>query len=78
MNKPTKRWIEKKVENYIILFSGTTFSDSQGVQAWLKNAMTMAMRDAVEQTVNLNYQEAVPKSKEILLNQDPLKGINEV
>ena len=78
MNKPTKRWIEKKVENYITLFSGTTFSDSQGVQTWLKNAMKMAMRDAVEQTVNLNYQEAVPKSKEILLNQDPLKGINEV
>ena len=78
MNKPTKRWIEKKVENYITLFSGTTFNDNKDAMEWLRRAMNLAMRDAVEQTVNLNYQEVVPKSKEILLNQDPLKGINEV
>lgn len=54
MNKPTKRWIEKKAENYAMLFSGTTFSDAKGAQAWIKSAMVMAMRDAFEQMENMN------------------------
>ena len=78
MKKPNKRWIEKKVENMMTLYSGSTFSDDKTAFLWLRVSMSILMNEAIEQTVNLNYQEVVPKSKEILLNQDPLKGINEV